>query len=173
MRPSTSVTLETNSHPLLCVLSVCWLSGCSDGWVMRWLVAWLVGWLADWMDGWLVCSRSLVRWAPRTGAGKDSQNPGRERSSARKEVGRSWFFLNEERIAEQIVGVFGPQADQTVDLDMLRFLRRNVRKVFLTATSLGYSIRFPAAPMDWAKLPCHEGRKERQGQGQQRRPQEW
>ena len=91
---------------------------------MRWLVAWLVGWLADWMVGWFVRDHSCDgRRAPARA--KNSQNPGRERSSARKEVGRSWFFLNEgrfeERIAEQIVSVFGPQADQTVDLDMLRF----------------------------------------------------
>ena len=88
------------------------------------MVAWLVGWLADWMVGWFVRDHSCDgRRAPARA--KNSQNPGRERSSARKEVGRSWFFLNEERfeerIAEQIVSVFGPQTDQTVDLDMLRF----------------------------------------------------
>ena len=110
-------------HRLLCVLSVCWLFGCSDGWVMRWL--------ADWMVGWFVCDHSCDgRRAPARA--KDSWKPGRERSSTRIEVGRSWFFFIEERleerIAEQIVGVLGPQADQTVDLDMLRFRKEMFEK---------------------------------------------
>ena len=135
---------------------------------MRWLVAWLVGWLFAWMVGWFVRDHSCDgRRAPARA--KDSWNPGRERTSSRIEVGRSWFFFNEgrleERIAEQIVGVLGPQADQTVDLGMLQFRKEMFEKCSLQQ-HFGILDVFLGAPMDWANLPCHETRKERQGQGQ-------
>ena len=143
---------------------------------MRWLVAWLVGWLTDWMVGWFVRDHSCDGRRAVARA-KDGWKPGRERSSARIEVGRSWFFFNEERleerIAEQIVGVLGPQADQPVYLDMLQ-LRTEMFEKCSSQLHFANTRCFPAAPMEWSRLPCREGRKERQGQGQQqRRPQEY
>ena len=161
MRPSASMTLEKKQPEVWSPTSVCslcllvvWLFGCSDDWVMRWLVAWLVGWLADWMVGWFVRDHSCDGRRLKLGAAGFSFSWGASRNASRN---RSWVFL-------------GRRADQTVDLDMLQL--RNVRKVFLTATFWDTRC-FLAAPMDWANLPCREERKERQGQGQQRRPQEW
>ena len=47
-----------------------------------------------------------------------------------------------ERTTNHIMTIVGVQADQTVDLERTAVKRRNVRKVLLIATFLGYSM-FP------------------------------
>ena len=134
---------------------------------MRWLVAWLVGWLAHCMVGWFVRDHSCDgRRAPVRA--KDSWKPGRERSSPRIDFGRSWFFFIEvrleERIAEQIVGVLGPQADQTVDLDMLQ-LRK---EMFEKCSSQQYSGILDVSllrPWNGQSYPAAKGGKRDNGKG--------
>ena len=124
-------------------------------------------WLAACMVGWFVRDHSCDgRRAPARA--KDRSSPGRERSSTGIEVGRSWFFFIagrlEERIAEQIVGVLGPQADQTVDLNMLQFRK----EMFGKCSSQQYSGILDVSllrPWNGQSYPAAKGGKRDMGKG--------